>query len=107
MAIKRLEDIMNLLSSQMAAQHVTKVIKAPPSPLNVDEEVVGWEVDEEILKETFASILLNGEGLEEVCHVIKGLGTYTFQRTKKMMTIGAQTGEPPIFDVYLQLSTDP
>ncbi|MCE2055848.1 hypothetical protein HAX54_043554, partial [Datura stramonium] len=39
--------------------------KGPPPPTNVDEEAVGWEVKEEILKEMFASILLNSEGLEE------------------------------------------
>ncbi|MCD7472260.1 hypothetical protein HAX54_013289 [Datura stramonium] len=39
---------------------------APPPPTNVDEEAVGWEVEEEISKKMFASIILNSEGLKEV-----------------------------------------
>ncbi|MCE2055883.1 hypothetical protein HAX54_043662, partial [Datura stramonium] len=66
-----LEYRMNLLASQVAAQQVTKETKVLPPLANVDEEVLGREVEEDILKETFISLFLSSERLEEV-HWMQG-----------------------------------
>ncbi|MCD9641082.1 hypothetical protein HAX54_026954, partial [Datura stramonium] len=60
-----LEDRMNELALQVAAQQVTKEKKVSPPQPNMDEETFGWEMEEEILEETFSSLFLISEEWEE------------------------------------------
>ncbi|MCD9639343.1 hypothetical protein HAX54_023783 [Datura stramonium] len=60
---------MNVFAFQVTAQQVTKETIVSPAQTNMDEEIFGWEMDEEILEETFASLFLRGEELEESVHL--------------------------------------
>ncbi|MCD7469340.1 hypothetical protein HAX54_008282, partial [Datura stramonium] len=64
-SITQLEDILNLLTSQMKTQKAMKEEDVPPLPNNADDEDIEGGMEEEILKGTFGGILLNSEGLEE------------------------------------------
>ncbi|MCE3052450.1 hypothetical protein HAX54_052675 [Datura stramonium] len=66
---------MNVLALQVAARQVIKETKVSPPQTNMDEETFGWEMEEEFLKETFASLFLSGEELDEVCQVSKRIST--------------------------------
>ncbi|MCE3052316.1 hypothetical protein HAX54_052204, partial [Datura stramonium] len=46
-------------------QKAIKKENTPPLPTNAEEEAIEWGLEEEILKETFKTILLNSGGLEE------------------------------------------
>ncbi|MCE3050405.1 hypothetical protein HAX54_047135 [Datura stramonium] len=50
----------------MTTQKAMKDEDVPSLPNNADDEDIEGRVEEEILKETFEGILLNGEVLEEV-----------------------------------------
>ncbi|MCD9643653.1 hypothetical protein HAX54_031285 [Datura stramonium] len=65
-AIQQLKDRMNMLALQVPVQQVTKETKVSPPQPNMDEQTFGWEMEEEILEETFSSLFLRGEEWEEV-----------------------------------------
>ncbi|MCD9561271.1 hypothetical protein HAX54_020277, partial [Datura stramonium] len=50
----------------MVAQQVTRKTKDHPPQAIRDEEELGSEMEEDVLRKTFARLFLNNEGLQEV-----------------------------------------
>ncbi|MCE3049922.1 hypothetical protein HAX54_046138 [Datura stramonium] len=90
--IRHLEDRMNHLASQMRSEMIVKekvslMKNFTPSLRNFDEEDIEKNIEEILFKESLEGNLLNNifessEGLEEVCHVVTGVGSNHYQPKK-------------------------
>ncbi|MCD7463835.1 hypothetical protein HAX54_051513 [Datura stramonium] len=56
---------MNVLASQVEAQQLTKETNVSAPQSIMDEGIFGWDMEEEIVEETFVTLYLRGEELEE------------------------------------------